>query len=233
MADSTCPLFTLRGRYWHAWATGDVYITRGGAAGTATTVDLADDMDLDAGNEWMVGADVRFGRHRVRAAYEPLAWDGKNTLDGPVVYHGVTYPAATTVKSDLKMKLYELGYQYALVDGCDDTIWGGASGWIWTFDGRMREPRIDESRSFTHIYPVLTLAGEHRFDNWKIGGGVNFGGLATDRFVVDLEAAVGVRLFGHLDLEAGWRWMRFDFHESTNKASMTFQGPFAGIAYEF
>lgn len=233
MSDSTCALFTLRTRYWHPWPSGDVFITLGGEPNTASTVDLKDDLDLDAGNEWMVGADVRMGRHRIRFAYEPLSFEGKNVLDRPVIYHGVTYPAGSSVTSDIDLTLYEAGYQYALVDKCNDTLWGGLAAWVWTYDGTMKTTGIDESRSFTHVYPVATFSGEHRFGNWKVAGGVNVGGLATDRYVVDLEASAGVRLFGHLDLEVGYRWMEFDFHETTNKASMNFSGPFAGIAYEF
>ena len=233
MADSTCALFSIRGRYWRPWATGNVFITKGGASGSATSVDLENDMNLDVGNEWMVGVDVRMGRHRIRGAYEPLSWSGKNTLDRSVVFHGSTFPSGASVKSDLVLTLYEVGYQYALVDGCSDTIWTGVSGWVWTFDGKMKDSLVSESRSFTHIYPVLTVAGEHRFGNWKIAGGVNFGGVATDQYVADFEASAGVKLFGHLDLEAGYRYMRFDFHTSTNKAQMTFSGPFVGVAYEF
>ena len=33
--------------------------------------------------------------------------------------------------------------------------------------------------------------------------------------------------------EAGYRFMRFDFHTSTNEASMNFIGPFLGISTEF
>ena len=92
---------------------------------------------------------------------------------------------------------------------------------------------LNESRTFTHMYPVATAAAEHRFGDVRVAAGANLGGVATDRFVVDLEASLGVRLFGHVVLEAGWRWMRFDFHETTNKASMTFEGPFVGIGGEF
>ena len=233
MADSTCALFTLRARYWRPWATGDVFITKGGAAGSASSVDLKDDLGLDAGNEWMVGADVRMGRHRIRLAYEPLAFDGKNTLDRSVIYHAATYPQGASVQGNIDLTLYEAGYQYASLDDCNDTIWTGVSAWVWTYDGRLKTTGIDESRSFTHVYPVATVAAEHRFGNWKVAGGLNVGGLATDRYVIDLEASVGVKLFGHLDLEAGYRWMKFEFHESTNKASMTFSGPFVGVAYEF
>jgi hypothetical protein len=41
--------------------------------------------------------------------------------------------------------------------------------------------------------------------------------LASDRYVADFEAGVGYGfLGGRAEVDVGYRWLRFDFHETTN-----------------
>jgi hypothetical protein len=49
--------------------------------------------------------------------------------------------------------------------------------------------------------------------------------LASDRYVADFEAGVGYALLGgRAEVDVGYRWLRFDFHETTNVGALTESG---------
>ena len=224
-----------RGRWWRAGACGSMFITRGGEPGSAQTLNLCDDLDLERGNAWLVGIDVRLDRHRARFAYEDLSFSGTNVLDRSRVYHGVTYPAGERVESDLSLRLFEAGYEYQVVGGDRTNVWAGLSGWVWTFDSQLKGTTsgLDESRGFTHILPVATLSAQERFGAFALSGAVRGGMIDTDRWALDLEAGVAWRPVQGLVLTLGWRRLQFDFHETTNVADLVFSGPFLGLSASF
>ena len=215
-----------------------MFITIGGEPGTATTIDFEDDLDLDAGDLPLVGFDVGYGRHRLRFAYEPLSFSGRTTLDRDVIWHGATYPAGERVDSEMSVTLYRAGWDYRLLgrEGAS-ALRAGVQAEAWTFEGRLegKTSGLDERRQFTHFFPLLTVTGETRSGPWRFAASAAGGGLATDRWHLDLEATVGLRSNGRptLGLDVGWRWTRFQFHETTNEADMTFQGPFVAATLDF
>jgi hypothetical protein len=221
-------------RYWRPWASGKLFITEGGNAGSATWIHLHDDLDLDPANGWDVGLVARYGRHRAHFTYAPLAFHGDARLDESVVYNGGLFPAGDRVRSDIQLDHYEVGYEFGILAEPETQVWGGLSAWIWTYDGKLDDQTsgLDRHRTFTHVYPVLTLSGLHRIDVLKLAAGGKLGGLAGDRYAIDAEASVGVRLFERADLDLGWRYERFAFHETTNEARMTFQGPFVRLSVD-
>jgi hypothetical protein len=231
--------FGAFGRYWHPAISGEVLITAGGRPGSGSRVDTQDDLSLDDGDGFEVGASVGYGRHRVFLAYESDSFSGSSVLDRTIVYRGATYPAGEHVDSDLELTFWKLGYDYAFVGDPTAksglTMRGGVAAWLWDYDGRLQgnDSGIDESRTFSHVLPVATLAAEGSFGLFHVAGRASGGLLATDRYVVDLEAAVGVTLWSTLSIDVGYRWMNFAFHETTNEADLTLYGPFAGISLAF
>lgn len=231
--------FGAFGRYWHPAIEGEVLITRGGEPGSGSRVDVQDDLDLCDGSAWEVGVSVGYGRHRVFLSYEWVSFCGDSTLDRPIVYRGTTYPAGEHVETDLDLTFWKLGYDYAFVGdpraSAGLVVRGGVAGWLWDYDGRLRgtDSDLDESRSFSHVLPVATLAAEGAFGVFHVAGRASGGLVASDRYVVDLEASVGVTLWKTLSLDVGYRWMNFSFHETTNEADLTLYGPFAGISIAF
>ncbi len=224
----------IDGRYWRPWASGKVFITEGGNAGSATWVHLHDDLDLDPANGWDVGLVARYGRHRAYFTYAPLAFEGDARLGESVVYNGGLFPAGDRVRSDIRLDHYEVGYEFGILAEPQTEVWSGLSAWIWTYDGKLDDQTsgFDRRRSFTHVYPVLTLSGLHRIDVLKLAAEGKLGGLAGDRYAIDAEASIGVRLLERADLDLGWRYQRFAFHETTNEARMTFQGPFVRLSVD-
>jgi len=231
--------FGAFGRYWHPAIKGEVLITRGGEPGSGSRVDTQDDLDLCDASAWEVGVSVGYRRHRVSLSYEWIPFSGSSQLDRPIVYRGVTYPKGEHVDSTIDLTFWKLGYDYAFVGDPQAksglTMRGGLAAWLWDYDGRLQgvDSGIDESRTFSHVLPVATLAAQDAFGVFHVAGRASGGLLASDRYVVDLEASVGVTLWKTLSLDVGYRWMNFAFHETTNEADWTLYGPFAGISLAF
>ena len=225
---------SVRVRAWWACASGDLLITRGSEPGSGTTADLQDDLGLCSSVEPTVGVDLRCGRHRLRLAWERLAFCGSETLDEDVIFRGTTFPAGEDVDSWLCLTLWEAGYQYAVVATPCTEVWVGAGAWWWSFSSELDgESGLSESRSFSHVLPIATVDAVQRWGNFSLHGGIHGGLLDDDRYAIDLEASVGWRFWGPFELEAGWRWMRFAFHEATNEMDATFTGPFVGLSASF
>lgn len=229
----------LFARYWRPEIGGEVLITRGGVPGSGSVAKLDDDLNLDTGDAFEGGLWVGYGRHRATLGYEHDPFEGTSRLTRQVIYRGTAFPAGTAIRSDVSLSIWKLGYDYAFLDGRSTgsalTLRGGIGAWLWDYDGRIRTiaPGPDERRSFSHPLPVATLAADTVFGWLHLGARASGGLLASDRYVVDVEASAGVRLWGNLGLDVGYRVMNLSFHETTNEGDMTLYGPFASVSVEF
>ena len=183
-----------------------------------------------------LGVTIDYKRHRLKASYEPLSFTGTNVLPQSLIFHAGTFAAGESVKSEVDLELWKVGYSYAVVDNAAWTVRAGLAGWVWTYDGRMTSQTtgLDETRGFTHVLPVATVDAEVGIGGaWVVRGALRYGTVGSDRYMFEAEAGVGVELFSHLGLELGWRYMQFSFVETTNLADMAFNGPYFGVSYTF
>jgi hypothetical protein len=233
-----CPgwTFTPRARAWWAIPTGDfVRVTLGGEPGTGTRIGLDEGgLDLEPDLAWEVGLDVAYGRHRVRGAYEALSFEGTETFDETHVYRGVTFPAGEEVRSEFDLSFWKAGWDYLLV-GCEERgLRVGLSGWLWTYEGKLEgESAPKTTRHFRHVFPVATADAWTSVGNWRLGATLGVGGLDVDRSVIDVSAYAGRRLGRRVEIDVGWRWMRFAFDETKNELDFVAHGPFVEVSVDF
>jgi hypothetical protein len=213
-------------------------ITAGGQPGSGSRVDFSDDLDLGTANAFEGGVNLRLGPHELGVRYDPSSFHGDATLDRTIVFHGATYPAGDRVSSDVSIDFIipEYDYRFWSLNGTD--LRGGIRGYIWTFDSELRASGaggvLDESRSFTHALPAgfFTLADSWR--SWRISGTAAGGLIASDRYVADFEAGIGYCLFDdHVELSLGYRWLRTEFHETTNLGALTESGLLVSVLARF
>jgi hypothetical protein len=224
-----------RGRIWYAMPAGDfLFITLGGEPNTATNVETDDHLDLEGTFAWEAGLDVHWRRHRVRLSYEQIHAEGENLLDEAIVYHGDVYPAGTNVTSDVDLDFIKAGWDFRLTGTHGNEVRAGLAGWVWTFDGTVSGGFSGESsRGFTHVYPLATVDAATRFGAFTLGATLQGGLLDDDRFVIDAEGRIGLRIANRVQAELGYRWMRFAFHATTNVGDLTFHGPFVQVSIDF
>ena len=225
-------------RYWRPSLSGDITITAGGQPGSGGRIDVSSDLDLGTANAFEGGARVSLGRHELAIRYDPSSFQGDTTLQRPFVYHGTTYPAGERVSSDVSLDLVIPEYGYRLWSAAVADLRGGIRGYIWAFDSELKGTGpggvLDQSRGFTHALPAGFFALEGAWGDLRVGGTAAGGLLASDRYVADFEAGVGYGLLGgRAEVDVGYRWLRFDFHETTNVGALTESGLLVSLSARF
>lgn len=225
---------TPHARYWRPAPSGDMLITRGGVPGSGTRLDFEDDLDLETADAANFGLDIAYGAHRFHISYEPLTWHGSSTLTRSVVYHAVTYGIGETVDSDVEMTFLRGGYDYALVNEPGGKLRVGLEAYWWQFDATLDGSVGGKTRrEFSHVFPAIYLDADARFGSWHIRGKAAYGTMfESDRYLVDLEAAIGIRLWQRLTLDVGWRYWNLVFHETTNEGNFKASGPFVELSID-
>jgi hypothetical protein len=225
-------------RYWRASLSGDITITAGGQPGSGSRIDVSSDLDLGTTNAFEGGARVSLGRHELAIRYDPSSFHGDTTLQRPIVYHGTTYPVGEQVSSDVSLDFVIPEYGYRLWSAAMADLRGGLRGYIWTFDSELKSTgpagALDESRSFTHALPAGFFSLQGAWGDFRLRGTAAGGLLASDRYVADFEGGVGYALFNdHAQVDVGYRWLRLDFHETTNLGALTESGLLVSLSARF
>ena len=210
-------------------SSSDVFITSGGAPGSASTIDLKDDLGVDGASAASAGVDLTWGDQRVRVGYTSAPFDGKATLANPVIFNGVTFPAGAQTKSNLDLTFATLGYDSRIWHDDDSALRIGGEVVAWSFDMSVQAAGagLSASRSFTHVLPAVTACYEQQFaTDWRFSTDLTAGYLGSDRSVVEIQAGVGTLLWKGLHLDVGYRYQDLTFHETTNQGDLAASGPF-------
>lgn len=69
-----------RARYWRPSLSGAIEITAGGWPGSASRIDVADDLKLGSADTSKGGLELLLGNHRPGVLYEPTSFHGDTTL---------------------------------------------------------------------------------------------------------------------------------------------------------
>ena len=86
--------------------------------------------------------------------------NGKNTLDGELIFHGRVYPAGTRVRSDVKLNWYEIGYQYNIYFGKEPMNLRMAptvAFALWDFSVELESSNGRDGRSYMKGTPRVGL----------------------------------------------------------------------------
>ncbi|MCK5912884.1 MAG: hypothetical protein KAG12_03335, partial [Desulfuromusa sp.] len=110
-------LFSLKGGYQLLSREGSIAGTSGG---DRQKLDLEKDLNLDDSESITAEVALRWGDSHFSFNYLPISFSGTGTLtvDGDIL--GEPFSAGNTVKTDLDLDLYEIGYTYYLLN-FDDT----------------------------------------------------------------------------------------------------------------
>jgi hypothetical protein len=223
-------------RAWWAEPHGNLFITRGGHPGSASRIDVEDDLSLDS--EWILepGVDVVLGRHRLGVAYVPLDFTGRTTLDAPIVFHGTTFPAGTPTRSEVKLPLWIVRYDYALVRESFGELRVGPQLDVWKLDSRVEDTSpggASERRSFGSALPGLSLTGTATLGPFDLRATAAGAYRPSDRYILDFDGGLAVHPARGLALELGYRWLGADINETTNDGDLRFRGPFVALSFRF
>lgn len=229
--------FSFSTQYWPAEPNGHVDVAAGSQPATSTHADLDRDLAIDGDSELLWSAALDLGQHRFAVDYLPLAFSGSGTTHG-FTYHGATYPAGDRVSSDLDLETWAFKWDYALSKQKRtlDAFWVGLGAWWWNFDLQTRGTPSgnNESREFSRVYP-----GVHAQLIMELGEGTTLGlngALAANsasRRLYDWSAEILYPVSDIVRLGIGYRWMIWDFNETTNDGDFDFKGPMGTLQIRF
>ncbi len=232
--DST---FSFETQYWMAEPGGHVDVEAGSAPGTSTHARLERDLELDDDEQLLYQATLDLGEHRISAEYLPLSFSGGGTTSG-FTYHGAVFPNGDAVSSDLDLETWVLKWDYALSQQkrTEDAFRLGLGAWWWNFDQQVRgSPSGNfESREFSRIYP-----GVHALMTMELGEGSTLdlaGALAANNYhrrMYDWSATLHYPVSDIVRLGIGYRWLIWDFNETTNDGDFHFAGPLGSLQLRF
>jgi hypothetical protein len=228
---------TLTGRYWRPGIYGRLFITKGGGDGTASRINVHDDLELETENAPQAALDFNLGDHRLGFQYLPLTFEGKSTLTEPFIFHATTFPAGERVTSRIDIALWTFRYDYRLLEGSHGFLRIGLAGYYWFFESLIKGEgpggSLDEHRGFSSFLPGATLSGQLRLGNFHLNAAVGGATLGSESNLFEMEGSVGVRLWSFVDLDAGYRFLHLDQQETSNENDLSIHGPFVALSLTF
>jgi hypothetical protein len=105
--------FELEGAYLYGPANGFVQTPSGGNSGTTShRRPKLDEIGIDDAHIADAEFHADWGAHEVYVGGQWVRLSGDDTLDDDLVSQGRTFPAGTSVQSDVKLDWYRAGYRY-------------------------------------------------------------------------------------------------------------------------
>ncbi len=233
------PRFEAEVDAWYARASGWIFITRGSRPGTATRAREGHEFGVDPQILPAVGARLRFwDAHSIGFRAVSTVETGSQTPSGDFVYHGERYPAGTPAHSEVGFLLVDVDYQYRWQLSEDLLLTPHLGAQYWEFSSKLRTEGgaavLDESRKFSSGYWLAGADVEVGvYGPWVLKGAFLGGMNGLDRFFIEAEGAIQLRLTSWATLSAAYRVQQVRFHTSTNEANLIFHGPSVGFTLRF
>jgi hypothetical protein len=93
---------------------------------------------------------------------------------------------------------------------------------------------LSETRRFNGFYPLV--ASDLSLDLTRglflrLGGDV--AAISTSQAIYEAGGALGWNAGKHFGAELGWRFLRYDFNQSTNDGDFNLSGPYIALRFRF
>ncbi len=233
MADE---LFSAKLGYQLLSPSGEI---AGTVNGVSEKLDVEDDLDL--GDSENVTAEVAFqwGDSRFSFNYLPIEFSGTGTLTVDGSFNGQPISAGDSVRSELRVDLYDFGYTYFLLN-FDDLPTRFQLGLELAvkvvdveveFDNRTEDYTDNESA----LVPIPTIGARTRIalgDFFGVVGRVGYLEFDGHHFL-DAEAQVEFSPLPMVGIYAGYRYFDMKVDDDDLFVDTDFSGPFAGALVRF
>lgn len=228
---------TAAGSYWKPEVNGDMQVLAGSNDGTGGTVDV-DDLGLDGDYNWTARVDVSLDQQRLGLEYLPLEFEGEGIAGTSYQFHGRTFGLGDFIEGELQLETWILRWDWLLESrrNTADAFRIGLNVWWWNYDMRVHDATtgVDASREFSHVYP-----GVHAQTTFDLNGGLTFDLMGSaamtsvSRQIFDVDGALGWQYSDAGKLLLGYRWLQFDYNETTNDGDFDFRGPYLKLTFGF
>jgi hypothetical protein len=204
---------------------------------TGTRIDLEQDLNFDNSKQFTGEIGISLGDSLFSLAYVPLSFTGNGPLTRPISYNGQTFTTGTTVSSEFKADIIDIGYTYYLVnmDDLPSRIQLGIETAVKTVIVKtsMAGGGINSTKNITVPIPTLGLRGRVALADFiGVVGRVGYLGYAGNRFL-DADIQIEFSPLPTVGIYAGYRHLKLELDTSGVFANATFNGPYAGAFFRF
>lgn len=222
-------------RYWRPALSGNFLVTRGSIPGSGTNIGIGEDLGIRSLDSVELGFDVVLDEQRFRLDYVPLNMSGTKTLTENLIYHNVLFPAGETVSTHLNVYYAALSYDSLVYRSDSLSFRLGVQADVWNFNGKLEgiSPLVlNESRGLRQVLPGINASVASSVGDWTFSARSSFAAIQNHE-IWDMEAQAALALSKKVDLGIGYRRIRFDLGEGTNKFDVVAGGPFVGLTLRF
>ena len=228
----------VRANYWFPSLDGDITYSDNSLKGTK--LDLQDDLGFD--DEYYPFGEIflGLGDHHLSFSFYRADYKGTETLDQDINFGGDTFFAGEKIKSTLEYDVYDLTYQYDVLD-LENVLAGfslGLVGRVRVFDFeaeiRSESTGLRQKEDYTLPLPMLGL----NFHLGILADILEARILATgmgywDGYMIDAQAELSFTPIPFVDIQAGYRTFFIDADTNDLKLNYNTSGLYAGITVSF
>ena len=226
----------VRGYYWLPDVSGNVKADVTGIPGN--NLDLKSDLGFDDENYAAVEAFAGLGSHHLSLSYYRVDYSGTNTLTKDINFGGKTFDANFQLNSSLEYDVYDLMYQYDLLD-LENIMAGFSLGFVAKvkyFDGNVGIESTTASASVDFSVPIpmvgLSLHVGILADLLELrvlATGISYG----DGTVLDGMADISFTPFPLIDIHGGYRVFEIDVDADDVEFNYDTSGPYVAVTVSF
>jgi len=228
----------VRGYYWFPTISGDVKYSDGSLNGTK--LDLEDDLNID--DEYYPVGEVFIGSddHHLSFSFYRADYDGTATLTEDINFGGETFPAGDRIKSSLEYDVYDLTYQYDLLD-LENVLAGFSLGLVgrlrvYDVEVEIQSRTVDQSEKEDYTVPIplfgLNLHLGILADVLEarvLASGIGY----WDGYMVDAQAELSFTPIPFVDIHAGYRTFFVDVDANDFELNYNTSGFYGGVTISF
>ncbi|MCK4502006.1 MAG: hypothetical protein KAU22_03160 [Desulfuromonadales bacterium] len=207
--------------------------------GVGTEVDLEKDLNLDDSENVTAEIALKWGDSQFTFNYLPISFSGTGVMTRSIDFNGVTYNIGTSVKTDLDMDIYDVGYTYYLLN-FDDLPTRFQLGLelavkIADINISLNDQTLGLVESISVTAPIPTIGLRARIalaDFIGVVGRVGYVEYDGNNFL-DAEAQIEFSPIPMVGLYAGYRYFDLKIDEDDVFVETKFTGPFGGLLVRF
>ena len=204
---------------------------------TGTRIDLEQDLNFDNSKQFTGEVGISLGDSLFTLAYIPLSFTGNGMLARSISYNGQTFTAGTTVTSEFKADIIDVGYTYYLVnmDDLPSRFQLGIETAAKTVivKSSMAGGGINATKNITVPIPTLGLRTRIALADFiGVVGRVGYLGYSGNSFL-DADIQIEFSPLPTVGIYAGYRHLKLELDTSGVFADVTFNGPYAGAFFRF
>jgi len=202
-----------------------------------TRIDMEKDLNFSNSKQATGEISVNLGDSLFTLGFVPMSFSGSGILNRTISFNGTAFNIGTTVQSEFKADIIDLGYTYYIIN-MDDTpsrFQLGIETSLKTVIAKTSMTSLGQTASKNTTVPIPTLGVRARValaDFIGLVGRVGYLGYSGNSFL-DADAQVEFSPLPTLGIYAGYRHLNLKIDTAGVYANTTFKGPYAGAFFRF